>query len=87
VDAIKSWIRQVIQPKRTEVPPVKPANRDFAGERETVRAGQMTAEDQTWEADTRQRDRAAHQRSQVEDWESEGGAGPDSAPRSQDRKR
>jgi hypothetical protein len=87
VDAIKSWIRQVIQPKRTEVPPVKPANRDFAGERETDRAGQMTADDQKWEADTRQRDRAAHQRPQVEEWESEGGAGPDGAPRSQDRKR
>jgi hypothetical protein len=87
VDAIKTWIRQLIQPKRAEVPSEEPANRDFAGERETDRAGQMTAEDQTWEADTRQRDRAAHQRPQVEDWESEGGAGPDSATRSQDRKR
>ena len=31
--------------------------RDFAQERDSQRSGQMSAEDQSWEAETRQRDR------------------------------
>jgi hypothetical protein len=33
--------------------------RNFGQERETQRSGQMSAEDQSWEAETRQRDRDA----------------------------
>jgi hypothetical protein len=72
---IKAWINRLFQPKRLLEPPPESPSRDYAQERETTRAGALSAEDQAWQADTRQRDRAAHQRPQVADWESEGGAG------------
>jgi hypothetical protein len=77
VERITAWIKRLGQP--TDVPvapaPEEAAPRDYTREREVTRSGQLSAEEQAWEADTRQRDRAAHQRPQVEDWESEGGAG------------
>ena len=73
-----------MQPKQAQTHPDEPASRDFTGERETTRAGQLSADDQAWEIDTRQRDRAAHQQQQVEEWESEGGAGEAGKPRRPD---
>ena len=75
MDKISAWIKRLTQPKRAQMPPEAAPSRDYAQERETTRTGQMSAEDRAWEADTRQRDRAAHEHPQFEEWESEGGAG------------
>jgi hypothetical protein len=75
VDAIKAWINRLTHPTHAQTPPDAAPSRDYAQERETARTGQMSAEDKAWEADTRQRDRAAHEHPQFEESESEGGAG------------
>ena len=75
MDAIKAWINRLMHPTRAQTPPEKAPSRDYAQERAATRAGQMSAEDKAWEADTRERDRAAHEHPQFEEWESEGGAG------------
>ena len=87
MDTIKAWINRLMQPKRAQMPPGESQGRDYTQDRETTRAGQLSADDQLWEADTRQRDRAAHQRPQVEEWESEGGVGLGGMPRPRNGKR
>jgi hypothetical protein len=65
METIKGWVRRQITNLRSlskqkntwdEVSQAAPL-RDFTKERETTRAGQMSAEDQQWEAETQARDR------------------------------
>jgi len=87
VDTIKAWINRLMQLKRAQMPAGETPGRDYAQERDRTRAGQLSADDHVWEADTLQRDRVAHQRPQVEEWESESGAGPEGMPRPRHGKR
>ncbi|HYP60447.1 MAG TPA: hypothetical protein VEQ36_08450 [Thermomicrobiales bacterium] len=70
METIKAWIARITGPKRPGTAPDGQSPRDFAGEREADRSGQMGAEDQAWEADRQQRNRD--------------GQSPDTAPPTQD---
>ena len=87
MDTIKAWINRLMQPTRAQMPPGESPGHDYAQERDTTRAEQLSADAHGWDADTRQRDRAAHQRPQVEEWESEGGAGLGGMPGPRNGKR
>ena len=80
MDAIKAWINRLMHPTRAQTPQEEAPSRDYAQERAATRAGQLSAEDKAWEADTRQRDRADHEHPQFEEWEirrwSRGSTGP-----------
>jgi hypothetical protein len=52
--ALRSLVKRTST--RETISQVRP-ERDFVQERETARSGQMSAEDQGWEAETRARDR------------------------------
>jgi len=62
ITRLASWLRfrSARSGARTSaVPSERP--RDFMAERETGRTGQMSSEDQSWETETRERDRSARE--------------------------
>ena len=59
MDTIKAWITKLTKGTSTKTTTAEPTSpRDFAHERETGRVGQMSTDDQAWEAASRQRDQA-----------------------------
>jgi hypothetical protein len=62
MDTIKSLLKRITTGRSTQAPTAPDqAPRNYTQERETTRTGALSAEDQEWEADRRQRDQTVHE--------------------------
>ncbi len=66
MDTIREWIGRLMRQRMRNDRPERTPERDYRSERETDRAGGMSADDQAWEKQALQRNRDAQAAAPIE---------------------